>query len=209
MDKVILKANTRTDFSKSGRNVLRRNGRVPGIYYSRHGDPVAVEVAENMIKPLVFTAQTHLIGLELTNGDVLDCVIKDVQFDPVTDKIVHFDLLGLTKGEKIQLEVPVQLLGNAVGIKEGGQIQHSLHKLQIECLPTDIPQYIELEITNLHLGDALHVSDVNMENITILHADDAVIVAITHPKVEKEVLETEGAAAEPEVITKGKTEKED
>jgi large subunit ribosomal protein L25 len=210
MDKVNLKANLRTDFSKSGRSELRRNGRVPGIYYLKQGEPIALEVPVNAINPLVFTSQTHLINLQLDNGSELECIIKDIQFDPVTDKVVHFDLLGLVSGETIQIEVPVQLNGNAIGIKEGGQIQQVLHKLEISCLPKDLPQHIELDVTELHLGDTLHVSDIVLENITILNPADAVVVAIAHPRAEKEVLEGETEApAEPEVITKGKAEKEE
>jgi large subunit ribosomal protein L25 len=189
MDKLNLKANLRTDFSKSGRSELRRNGRVPGIYYSKQGEPIAVEVPVNAINPLVFTSQTHLINLQLDNGSELECIIKDIQFDPVTDKVVHFDLMGLISGETIQIEVPVQLNGNAIGIKEGGQLQQVLHKLEISCLPKDLPQHIELDVTELHLGDTLHVSDIVLENITILNPADAVIVAIAHPRAEKEVLE--------------------
>lgn len=211
MEKVNLTANLRTERSKSATNVLRKSGRVPGVYYSKHDEPVAIDVPENMINPLVFTSQTNLINLQINNGKEFDCIVKDVQFDPVTDKVVHFDLLGLTKGEKIELEIPVQLLGNAVGVKEGGVVQHNLHKLNILCLPTNIPQHIEVDITNLHLGESLHVKDLNLENIDILTQEDAVIVAVAHPKVEKEAAAEEAAegAAEPEVITKGKAEKEE
>jgi large subunit ribosomal protein L25 len=211
MDKVNLKANLRTDFSKSGRNELRRRGRVPGVFYSKLAEPIALEVPENTINPLVFTSQTHLINLQLDNGSEIECIIKDIQFDPVTDKVIHFDLLGLTTGETVQLEVPIQFKGSAVGVKEGGQLQHLLHKLEIECLPKDLPQHIEIDITDLHMGDSMHVGSIKLENITILNPSDAVIVAIAHPRAEKEVVEGEetAAPAEPEVITKGKADKEE
>jgi len=208
MDKIILNANTRTNFSKSSRNGLRRDGRVPGVFYSKHDKPMSIDVLEKAMKPLVFTSETHLIGLTV-DGSEHDCVIKDVQFDPVTDRIIHFDLLGLTSDEMFQLEVPVQFHGNAVGIKEGGILQQTLHKLQIECLPKDIPQHLEVDVTNLKLGDAIHAGDLKYEGITILTQADAVVVAVTHPKVEKEATPEAGAAAaEPEVITKGKAEEE-
>jgi large subunit ribosomal protein L25 len=209
MDKVNLNAKLRTEFSKSGRNELRKSGRVPGIYYSKHSEPIAIDVPENMINPLVFTSQTNLINLVLDNGNEFDCILKEIQFDPVTDKVVHFDLIGLTKDESIELEIPVQLTGSAIGVKEGGLLQHVQHKLQIECLPSNIPQHIELNISDLHLGDSLHVSDVKLENITILNPADTVIVTVAHPKVEKEVAEVEAEPTEPEVISKGKTEKEE
>lgn len=208
MEKIVLNANTRTSFSKSSRSQLRKDGRVPGIFYSKHNEPVAIEVSEKSIKPLVFTSQTHLIGLQY-DGNEAECIIKDVQFDPVTDRIVHFDLLGLTKDEKFQLEVPIQFHGNAVGIKEGGVLQQVLHKLHIECLPKDIPQHLDIDVTNLKLGDSIHVSNLSFENITLLTQPDAVVVSVAHPKVEKEPTPEEGAeTTQPEVISKGKAEEE-
>lgn len=210
MEKVVLKANVRTNITKSSNNGLRRSGRVPGVFYSKHSEPISIDVAENLIKPLVFTSQTHLISLQVEGNEEHECVIKDVQFDPVTDKVVHFDLLGLTKGEKFQLEVPIQYTGSPVGVKEGGVLQTFLHKLDIECLPTDIPEHIQLSIQDLKIGDAIHVSDLNIEKITVLNPSETVIIAVTHPKAEKEVVaEGEGEeAAEPEVIGKENEEEE-
>ena len=212
METVMLKANIRKDFGKSVRNTARKNGNVPGVFYAKSVQPLAIEVQEQSLKPLVYTSQTHLISLQVEGQEDHECIIKDVQFDPLTDKVVHFDLYGLTKGEKIELEVPVQFLGSAIGVKEGGIVQHLLHKLDIECLPKDIPQHLEVNITELRLGDAIHVKDLNFENITILNSEDTVIVAVTHPKVEKEPVageeEGEEETAEPEVIGKGKSEEE-
>ncbi|GAB4296629.1 MAG: 50S ribosomal protein L25 [Ignavibacteriaceae bacterium] len=208
MEKVNLKANIRNNLAKSSRNLLRKSGRVPGVFYSKHNAPIAIDVAENSIKPLIFTSSTHLIALQLEGKDEFDCVIKDVQFDPVTDRIIHFDLIGLTKGEKLQLEVPLQLIGTPVGIKEGGILQVLLHKLEIECLPKDIPQQLEIDISQLKVGDSIHIKDLKYENIKILHNDTAVVVSVVHPKVEKEPVPAEEGLeqAEPEVISKGKEE---
>mgnify|MGYP001421957398 CR=1 FL=1 len=207
MDKIILNANTRKSFSKSSRNTLRREGGVPGVFYSKHDKPISIEVTEKAIKPLVFTSETHLIGLNV-DGNQHDCVIKDVQFDPVTDRIVHFDLLGLTSNEMFQLEVPIQYHGSPIGVKDGGVLQQVLHKLEIECLPKDIPQHIVVDISNLKLGDAIHAGHMKIEGINILTPADAVIATVLHPKAEKEPTAEDGSAAEPEVISKGKAEEE-
>lgn len=215
MEKVVLKAGVRKTNTKSGRNQLRKSGSVPGVYYSKHDQPVSISIAENLIKPLVFTAETHLISLQLDAGQEHDCIIKDVQFDPVTDRVMHFDLLGLTSGETFQLEVPLQFIGSPIGIKEGGVLQQFLHKLEVECLPQDIPQHLAINIQELSIGHSIHVKDLNFENINIINDEDTVIVAVTHPKVEAEpVVAEEGAvegeeSAEPEVIGKGKADKED
>ncbi len=210
MEKVVLKANVRESVTKSSRNSLRRNGRVPAVYYSKHDNPISIEVSEKSIHPLVYTTETHIISLQLDGKDNLDCVIKDIQFDPISDKVVHFDLLGLTMGETFQMEVPIQFHGNPVGIKEGGILQTVLHKLEIECLPKNIPQHIDINIQDLKLGDAIHVKDLQLENIKILTLEDSIIVTVTHPKAEKET-PVEGAVeepTEPEVIGKEKSKEE-
>ena len=212
MEKVIIEAQKRNKIDKASRSALRKEGKVPAIFYSKHHEPMPVQVSERAIHPLVFTSKTHLITLNVEGHDELDCIIKDVQFDPTTEKIVHIDLLGLKKGEKIEIEVPVQLVGSAIGIKEGGILQHTLHKVQISCLPVDIPEHLEIDVTNLKLGQAIHISDLSYDNLTLLNNPESIIASVTHPKVEKEATAADGTAAataEPEVITKGKTEKED
>jgi large subunit ribosomal protein L25 len=213
MEKSILEAEVRETGSKQASKLVRNSGKVPGVYYSKHDAPIHFSVTEKAIKPLVYTAETHLVSLKV-DGKELDCVIKDIQFDPITDKVVHFDLIGLTSGETFQLEVPVQLHGTPVGIKEGGIVQHLIHKLEIECLPKDIPQRIDINISELNIGDSIHVKDLNIENITFLNSEESVIVSVAHPKIEKEPVEGEELAegeesAEPEVIGKGKGEEEE
>ena len=212
MEKQSLKAGIRTTLNKPSLSSLRKNGMVPGVFYSRLQKPVHIEVAEKAIKPFVFTSKTHLISLEVANDKNYDCVIKDVQFDPVTESIVHFDLLGLIEGEQFQLEVPILYRGTAVGVKEGGIVQTSMHKLEVECFPKDIPQFLEIDITNLKLGDSIHVEDLSYENITLLTPPETIVVAVVHPKVEKEPVTAEAeteVSAEPEVIAKGKATEEE
>jgi large subunit ribosomal protein L25 len=212
MEKKPLKANIRNQISKSALSTLRKNGRVPGIFYSRINKPLPIEVSEKAMRPFVFTAKSNLISLEVENDKNYDCVVKDVQFDPVTEAIVHFDLLGLIEGEKFQLEVPIQYFGTAIGIKEGGIVQQVLHKLEVECFPKDIPEFLKIDITNLKLGESIHASDLSFENIYILTPAETVVVAVVHPKVEKEPVAGEVAPetpTEPEVIGKGKAAEEE
>ena len=208
MEKVTLAAKVRKTISKAARSQTRQSGNVPGIYYAKGVEPVPVEVFKNSINPLVFTAETHLISLQLDNGQSYDCVIKDVQFDPITDKIVHFDLLGLSATQTIELEIPVALHGSAIGVKDGGMLQQVLHKLHIECLPQDIPQHIQVDIANLKMGGSIHVGDLKIEGINFLSPKDAVVVTITAPRAEKSADALADGPAEPEVIAKGKVEKE-
>lgn len=212
MEKKELKAKVRTELGKAALSKLRNAGKIPGIFYSRINKPIPIEVSEQAIKPFVFTSKTHLISLDVENDKKYECIVKDVQFDPVTENIVHFDLLGLIEGEKFQFEVPIQYQGTAIGIKEGGIVQQSLHKLEIECYPHDIPQFLAVDITNLKLGESIHASDLSYDKITILTPPETVVVAVVHPKVEREPVAgevTEEAPAEPEVIGKGKAAEEE
>ncbi|MBT8386855.1 MAG: 50S ribosomal protein L25 [Ignavibacteria bacterium] len=215
MKTVTLEANKRKDTNKATRNRLRREGRVPGVFYSKRLDTIPVDVLEKKIRPLVFTAKTNLISLKIEGQEELECIIKDIQFDPVTEEIVHFDLLGLTRGEMIQLEVPVQLSGSSIGVREGGLMQHILHKLEVECLPKHIPEHIDIDISELAIGDSVHVSELSIEDVTFLNPGDAIVVAVGHQKVVEEEVEVieelaEGEEpAEPEVIGKGKPEEKE
>ncbi len=211
MEKVVLEARKRNNLTKSATNTLRRQGRIPGVIYSKIVKPINVEVNESAINPLVFTAKTHLLSLNIEGQTKLDCIIKDVQFDPVTDKIVHFDLQAFDAKEKLQIEVPVHLEGSAIGVKEGGLLQHMLHKIEIECFPTDIPDEITVNVSSLRLGESIHVGDIKIAGVEILSPADSIVVLVAHPKVEKEAApgEVTEEPTEPEVIGKGKAEEKE
>jgi large subunit ribosomal protein L25 len=209
MEKVLLEARKRSTEKKSSNKSLRREGKVPGVIYSKNVQPISIEVNEGSINPLVFTAKTNLISLNIEGEDKLDCIIKDIQFDPVTDKIVHFDLQEFNVKEKIQIEVPIQLIGSAIGVKEGGIVQQNLHKVDLECLPSDIPESVTVDISNLKLGDSVHVSDLKLDGVEFLNPEESIIVSVAHPKVDKEPIAEEAGdeeKTEPEVIGKGKSE---
>ena len=217
MEKVIIEAKERKTINKQSRNSLRNEGRVPGVLYGSRMETIPIDVTRAAIHPVVFTAKTNLISLKIDGHEEYECVVKDIQFDPVSEKVLQFDLIRLTRGEKIQLDVPVRLLGSAVGVKEGGLLQESLHKLNIECLPINIPQSLEIDVTDLNVGDSIHVADLSFEHITILNPEGTIVVSVVLPKVEKEVepaeegeeIAEEEGAAEPEVIGKGKESEEE
>lgn len=213
METTELKALERKDFTKSETRRIRNEGFIPGVFYSKNNQPIHINVADKAINPLVFTSKTHLISLVLEGHDEYECIIKDVQFHPVTDKVIHFDLLGLTKGEKIKLEIPVQLVGTPVGLKEGGVIQHVMHKIEVECLPRNIPEHISVDISGLNLNDSIHISDLKYEDIEFIDSSESLIVQVTHAKIKEEAAPVAEAVveetAEPEVISKGKKEEKE
>ncbi|MFA7419537.1 MAG: 50S ribosomal protein L25 [Melioribacteraceae bacterium] len=210
MSEISVKAEKRTISTKGVVNQARRNGTVPGIYYTKGSEPISLFVAESSLKPLVYTSETHLVNLQVEDQE-LKSILKNVQFDPVTDRIIHCDFLGISADKEIEIEVPIAIEGQARGVKDGGIVSVSMHKLPVACLPAFIPEHITLNISDLGLGQAIHVKDIKLENARILHPDEVIVVSINLPRAAQEAAGLPGEEVkEPEVISKGKqTEDED
>ena len=213
MSEINISSKKRTLSSNGAVNQMRKDGFVPGIYYAKGVEPIPISIPENSLKTLVYTTEAHIVNLKIDETETKKTILKSVQFDPVTDKIVHFDFLGISLDQEIEIEVPISLEGQSKGIKDGGLIQHSLHKLHVSCLPSDIPENVTLDITNLDIGDSIHVKDLNLEKVKILNNEDVIIVSIVLPRAVVETpvaVETEGEEKmEPEVISKGKTDEDE
>jgi len=214
MSEISIKAKKRIISTKGTVNKLRKNGEVPGIFYAKGIEPIPISVAELSLNPLVYTSETHIVNLDIENDESKKSILKNIQFDPVTDKIVHFDLLGISLDQQIEIEVPVSIEGQAKGIKEGGIIQQSIHKLSISCLPGDIPEHITINVSNLGVGDAIHVKDLAIDRVKFLHNDDVIVVSVVMPRAQVETTPSavEGTGEEkmePEVISKGKQVEEE
>lgn len=211
MAEILLNAEKREKLGGSTAGQLRAKGRVPGIVYG-HGEPSkAFHVKELDLRPLIYTAETHTVALNIA-GEATRCILREVQFHPVTDRVSHIDLIAIHAGEKIKIDVPVTLVGSAIGVKDGGVLDFSLHKLSIEVLPEAIPQRIEVDITNLKIGHSIHVSEVAaVAGYTIIADPHAVIVTIAAPKTAEEVAPAaETVVTEPEQIkAKGKKDEEE
>ncbi len=215
MSEIKLPVKKRELSTKGANNQLRRTGDVPGIFYTKGSEPVPIYVPERALKPLVFTSETHIVNLKIDDGEEIQSILKSVDFDPVSDKIIHFDLQGIQVGQELELEVPVILEGQAKGVKEGGVIQHHLHRINVSCLPKNIPEHVTINISELGVGDSVHIKDLSLENVKILNPEDVIIVSVNIPRsvqtetVAVEEAETEAELEEPEVISKGKAEKEE
>jgi large subunit ribosomal protein L25 len=214
MSEVTLQATIRKEPGK-GTKAMRRDGNIPGIFYGHGLKNIAVSVSEKTLRPLYATTATHIISLKLDDGSQHPCVLKAISFDPVSERPLHFDLFGLNPEEKLTIDVPVKLTGGTPqGVREGGILQHVLHKVKVSCLPQDIPEQFPVDVSTLAMNSAIHVGDLIRGNIEILEDPRATVVAVIPPVVEKEpevteeVVAEEGAA-EPEVIGKGKKDDDD
>ncbi|MEN8192243.1 MAG: 50S ribosomal protein L25 [Bacteroidota bacterium] len=214
MAEIVLAAKKREISNKGANKELRKNGIIPCNYYVKGSDPISFSADEIALNSIVFTSEAHLINIAFDKEEPIRTIIKDVQFDPVSDRIVHIDFQGVTAGQKLEIQIPVSFIGSAIGVKEGGILQESLHKLDIECFPRHIPEHFEIDVENLNVGDSIYIRDLEFENVTILNHEDSIVVSVVVPRIheEEEIEEEEGVeeegAAEPEVISKGKSEED-
>lgn len=212
MSEIVVEAKIRKDTRKKAKNV-RHDGYIPGIFYGHGEESIPIQTSLTHLRPVVYTSDTHIISLKLDNGKTKTCIVRAIQFDPITDKIVHFDLLALQSDEKVTMEIPIALKGTAKGVKDGGMVQHILHRIEVKCFPRDIPEHIDVDITNLEIGDSIHVNTLNIPNVEILEDEESTIVSVVPPTVlkepEEEAAETAEELEEPEVVGKGKKEEDE
>ncbi len=208
MAEITLNAAIRKERGRAENNRARRAGMVPGVFYLGNTKNISLMVKALDLRSLVYTAETHIINLVLDNGTSEKCVLREVQFDPVTDNIMHIDLQGLSMTEKVRLEVPVVLEGNAEGVRAGGFVQHHKHKLEVECLPGDLPEHLVVDIAHLGVGDSISVADVVLPaGVALMENPEDVVVAVMHAREESSAAEQE-APSEPEVISRGKSDED-
>src|SRR5438067_10097868 len=140
MAEIVLNAEKREKLGGGTAGQLRRQGRVPGVAYGHGEASIPFHVKELDLRPLIYTNETHTISLRV-DGAALRCIMREVQFHPVTDRVTHVDLITIHAGEKLKLDVPVKLVGTAPGVKDGGALDFVLHKLLVEVLPDAIPEH--------------------------------------------------------------------
>lgn len=195
-----LLATPRDERGKNAMRRLRRTGRVPGVFYGpRYKDiPLSVNVKE---LERALSTKRGLVNLDIEGVGEYEVIVREVQRDPASEKIQHIDLLGITRGEKITSTVPVKLLGTPIGVKEGGILEFVRRSLRIECLPKDLPEEVDLDVSQIAIGESIHVEDILVENVVILNNPKGAIATVIPPtviKTEVEIAEEEAAEAEAE-----------
>lgn len=202
-----LNGEQRTDVGKSVARKLRAAGRIPAVYYGRGETPISLVVNAKEVDTLLKSASgaNVIVDLQVAGAAAADrkALIREIQRDPVQGNILHLDLQHISLTERITVEVPIELVGVPTGVKDGGGIlEHLLREVEIECLPTDIPAHLEVDVSALNIGDTLHVSDIKAERVTILTEADRGIATVVPPTVLEEAKPAEEAVAEPELVTK-------
>jgi large subunit ribosomal protein L25 len=208
-----LQVATRTGTGKGAARSLRREGKVPGVIYGhgRAAEPVVVETAA-LAKMLVgISAGTTIVDVAIDGRAPVKALIREIQRDALRPaEILHLDLYEVRADEQITLAVPVHLVGIPDGVRNfGGVLDHSLRELEIEVLPSDIPEHVELDVTTLAIGHSLFVRDLKIEKARILNDPDTPVCTVVAPRTEEApAVVEEVAPTEPELIRKPKAEAE-
>jgi large subunit ribosomal protein L25 len=212
---VSLKSERREGVGKGVARKLRAAGSIPGVYYGRGEAPIALAMNAKEIEGMLHgaAAANVIVDLQVAGAAAADrkALIREIQRDPVGGHILHIDLQHISLTERIVVEVPVELVGTPTGVKDGGGIlEHLLREVEVECLPTDIPNRLEVDVSLLNIGDTLHVSDIKADRVTIKTEAERAIATVVPPTILEEVAPaaTE-AVAEPELVKKKEGEEEE
>ncbi len=173
---------------------LRRGGRVPAVLYGKRTDSISLEVGEKELNAAIHgtASENVLLDLEMDLGDKgakkTTAFVQHVHHDPLTGKILHVDLHEIAADEKLKAHVPLRALGEPVGVKTfGGILENVLRDLHVECLPKDLPDIIEVDVSGLNVGQSIHVSEIAVpEGVAVLNAGDVVVFAVAAPTVAEE-----------------------
>jgi len=204
----VLEAKERTSERRSQLRELREQGGIPGIVYGykTENTPISVDMAD-FIKTMREVGRNGVINLNV-DGKKLNVVLHEYQEDPIRKEVIHADFLAVDLDQEIEANVRVELSEDAVGVRDGGVVQQILHELVITAKPDDIPESIQVDISQLGIGDSISVGEIRDKySVTINHEDDEPIATILAPRVEEAEEDTE-AADTPEAKETGAEEQE-
>jgi large subunit ribosomal protein L25 len=188
---------------------LRKTGALPAVIFGADKGPVSVEVNAHDLEQILHHAasESMLVEIEIEGEGITQVLVKDVQHHPVTSDLLHVDLMRVTAGKAIHVEIQLEIIGEAAGVKAGGTVDQVMHSISVECLPKDLVEKIEIDVSEMEIGDAFHVADLGLSStMKAMVDDDAIVATIAAPRAEEEEDEEEGAAGEPEVLTEKKEE---
>ena len=205
MGDILLKAQVREETGKEISRKLRAQGLIPAILYGPSVQPIPLVVNPTAVLKILEKEQaaSSFLDLEITDGknsQIKKVLIKDVDFHPATDQLIHVDFYQITVGKELTLDVPIVIVGKAKGVEKGGVLEQNLRELTISCLPKLVPSHIEIDVANLDIGDSIHVADISVpEGIKIENDPQVPVVTLVAPEEAKaeaegeEVEETEEA----------------
>ncbi|MCA1840724.1 MAG: 50S ribosomal protein L25 [Actinomycetota bacterium] len=192
---VNLKAQTRSGIGKGPARRARAEGNVPAVLYGSTIEPTVLTVDAKQVQAALHTeaGANVLISLEVDSKDRYLTLAREIQRHPVRGNLIHIDFVNIARDVKVHADVPIHIVGESRGVKEGGQLDHHMHELKVEALPTDVPPSIEIDITDIGIGDAIHVSDITPPSgVEFISEPEEMILAVIEATLMK--VETEEAA---------------
>jgi len=206
MQQAKLEVQQRNAFGKQSARDLRKEGGVPAVLYGRAQDTVAIQLDARTFRQFLRTyGENVIINMEVSAGNTETVIIKEIQRHPVDkQRLIHADFIRISLDEPVTSAVPVVLVGNPLGVQEGGVLEFPLRQVSLHCLPMQIPNEITIDVGHLDIGDAVHVSELTLdEEIDILDEPERIIATVSQPRIqlEDEVTEAEDGEGEEEEAT--------
>ncbi|SEG76418.1 50S ribosomal protein L25/general stress protein Ctc [Paenibacillus sp. UNC499MF] len=196
---VALKGNTRTNATKSEAKQLRRQGKVPGVVYGKTTDSLTVVLERKELVPLLRSHPNAVIDLNIEGVGKRPVLISGVQRDSLSQDVIHIDFHQINMNEPVKATVAIEVVGEAAGVKEGGILQVETAQLDVRCLPDDLPDSVQVDISSLGIGENILVSDLKLpENVEVKTEAQDVVVTVLQPQKEVEETTADEPAAEAE-----------
>lgn len=210
---MVLAAQRRTESGKGAARKLRTSGFIPAVVYGHGRETQSLAVAQTELDKVLHRIARGSTVFDLTiDGQTVQALVREIQRHPTKKTVTHLDFYEIHAGERISLDVPITLVGSPEGVRSaGGVLEQFLRALEIEVLPRDIPEHVEVDVTNLGIGHSLHVSDISVPNAVVLSDPHTTICTVVPPRVEEEPVPelAEEEAAEPELIRKPREDEEE
>jgi large subunit ribosomal protein L25 len=176
MKSITIKGSKRESVGKTASKALRNAGMVPCVIYGGE-QPLHFSAEEKAFKSLVYTPNVYTASIDI-DGKVIPAILQDIQFHPVSDKIIHIDFYQLFEDKEITMNIPVNLVGKSKGVAIGGALRHNVRKMKVKALPANLPDFIEADITELEIGNKLYITSLKNDKYTILHPDNTVVAQV-------------------------------
>jgi large subunit ribosomal protein L25 len=204
----VIAAQLRTPGGKNVNRRIRKAGKIPAVIYGPGKPPVVISVDPNDVKTILYSesGRNTIFTISVDGSEQSNAMVKDYQRDPVQGHLLHTDFLEIAMDRLLALTVNVEIVGEAEGVKlDGGIMDIVTHSIEVECLPSDIPESIKVDVSHLKINDYIRVKNIQVDaKVKILSDPEIVVVTIVHPIKEEVPVEVAAEAAEPEVVKKGK-----
>lgn len=190
MKSITINGSQRESVGKSSTKALRNAGQVPCVLYG--GDkPMHFSAPELAFSKLVYTPNAHTVVIALDNGETYNAIMQDIQFHPVTDRILHIDFYQIFENKEITMEIPINIVGTSKGVLNGGVLRRPYRKLRVKAIPSKLPDFIEVDITPLKIGNKLYITELENEDYKFLHPDNTVVCQVRRSRASMSMADDE------------------